>query len=110
MDDKTNCMVFFSFFLSFKLFAVAHLDLIDPPAEVKITTTTGLGIINLKKGFSSHMFEASAESYPAIACNNVMITWVSSTRGNVQSCQVKGYTNVSMFLFHSTPKAYPRQL
>ena len=63
--------------------------LTDPPAQVKLTTGVKENL-NLKKGFGEQTFEASAEPYAAITCSSVKITWVSSTKGNLRSCQATG--------------------
>ena len=52
--------------------------------------------VDLKKGFGQYIFEASAESYSDISCNSVMITWISSTKGKIQSCQAEGKRNVKI--------------
>ena len=63
---------------------------IDPPAEVNMTTPIDSASVNLTKGFGEHIFEASAESSTAITCKSIMITWLSQTRGNISIHQEEG--------------------
>ena len=58
---------------------------------MNITTPRGVKeTVDLKKGFGKYIFKASAESYAAITCNSVMITWVSQLKGDPKTCQAKG--------------------
>ena len=69
--------------------------LIDPPAEVKLSTVSVLEEkVELKKGFGNYSINATAKSHPNITCSSVMITWVSLTKGNVHSCQAEGKENL----------------
>ena len=65
--------------------------MIDPPTEVNINTPSDVDKkVILTKGFKKYVFEASAESYTVINCNSVIITWVSSTKGTIKTCEAKG--------------------
>ena len=66
------------------------LYITDPPERVSINTSSNVKEVYLRKGFGENIFNASAESYSAINCSSVMITWSSSKIGNVLSCHSKG--------------------
>ena len=74
------------------------LRLIDPPEEVKITTPSDIEEkIVLRKDFGEYTFKASAESNTTLICRGVMVTWISSTKGILRSCEGKGKGNLKPF-------------
>ena len=87
-------------FMSCKLYTcllkIFVLYLIDPPMEVKIRTQNSSDVVNLRKDFGEHVLESSADSYTALSCSSVSITWVSPTKGYILSCTPKGKAILKM--------------